>query len=61
MHLKMNGADKRWWDYRAVFKNRASCYRLASNCIVALFGQWAGNGMIVECFFHTQLSMDFKC
>jgi len=45
-HLEMNGADKRWWDYRAVFKNRSSLYRLMSNCIVSLFGQWAGNGVV---------------
>ncbi|MCJ1282210.1 hypothetical protein MMC26_001533 [Xylographa opegraphella] len=45
-HLEMNGADKRWWDYRAVFKNRASLYRLMSNCLVSLFGQWAGNGVV---------------
>ena len=45
-HLELEGADKRWWDYRALFKNRASCYRLATNCITALFGQWAGNGVV---------------
>lgn len=45
-HLEMDGADKRWWDYRAVFKNRASLYRLMSNCFVSLFGQWAGNGVV---------------
>jgi hypothetical protein len=57
-HLEMNGADKRWWDYRAVFKNRASWYRLASNCIVALFGQWAGNGMTLEFFFYSRYMME---
>lgn len=45
-HLEMDGADKRWWDYRALFKNRASVYRLMVNCITALFGQWAGNGVV---------------
>jgi len=45
-HLEMDGADKRWWDYRAVFKNKASLYRLMSNCLVSLFGQWAGNGVV---------------
>jgi sugar porter (SP) family MFS transporter len=45
-HLELDGADKRWWDYRALFKNRASRYRLATNCITALFGQWAGNGVV---------------
>lgn len=42
-HLEMDGTDKRWWDYRALFKDRASMYRLTCNCLVSLFGQWAGN------------------
>lgn len=42
----MEGADKRWWDYRALFRDRASVYRLMVNCIVSLFGQWAGNGVV---------------
>ncbi|KAF5020296.1 hypothetical protein F66182_7672 [Fusarium sp. NRRL 66182] len=45
-HLEMDGTDKRWWDYRALFKNRASMYRLTCNCIVSLFGQWAGNNVV---------------
>ncbi|KAI4213205.1 MAG: hypothetical protein LQ351_004151 [Letrouitia transgressa] len=44
--LKNDGADKRWWDYRALFRDRASVYRLACNCIVSVFGQWAGNAVI---------------
>jgi sugar porter (SP) family MFS transporter len=52
--LNMDGSDKRWWDYRALFKNRASCYRLACNCTVAIFGQWAGNGL-VSYFFSAVL------
>src|SRR5438876_12064752 len=43
-HLEMDRADKRWWDYRALFKNRASFYRLMCNSLVSLFGQSAGNG-----------------
>lgn len=43
--LEMDGTDKRWWDYRALFRNRASIYRLMCNCIVATFGQLAGNSM----------------
>lgn len=45
-HLELNGADKRWWDYRALFKDRSSVYRLGCNCFVSLFGQWAGNGPV---------------
>ncbi|KAH7367436.1 general substrate transporter [Plectosphaerella cucumerina] len=44
--LEMDGTDKRWWDYSALFRNRASVYRLMCNCLVALFGQWAGNGIV---------------
>lgn len=43
-NLEMDGTDKRWWDYRALFRDRGSNYRLFCNCIVSLFGQWAGNG-----------------
>lgn len=45
-HLELDGADKRWWDYRALFRDRASVYRLGCNCFVSLFGQWAGNGVV---------------
>lgn len=38
--------DKRWWDYRILFNNRASRYRLACNCIFSIFCQWAGNGVL---------------
>ena len=53
-YLNMDGADKRWWDYRALFRSRASCYRLACNCTVSIFGQWAGNGL-VSYFFSAVL------
>lgn len=43
--LEMDGSDKRWWDYSALFKNRATCYRLFCNVSVTIFGQWAGNCM----------------
>lgn len=44
--LEMDGADKRWWDYRALFKNKSTRYRLFCNVAVVVFGQWAGNGML---------------
>jgi hypothetical protein len=49
-YLELEGADKRWWDYRALFKDRASRYRLMTNCLTALFGQWAGNGTFQHIF-----------
>lgn len=45
-YLDMDGGDKRWWDYRALFKTRGARYRIACNVTVAVFGQWAGNGVI---------------
>ncbi|KAH6607315.1 hypothetical protein Trco_003628 [Trichoderma cornu-damae] len=44
--LNMDGADKRWWDYRALFRNRAAVYRLMCNVAVSVFGQWAGNAVL---------------
>lgn len=44
--LEMDGADKRWWDYRALFKNRSTCYRLFCNVAITIFGQWAGNAVL---------------
>ena len=43
--LNLDGADKRWWDYRALFKNRASRYRLMCNLVLSVWGQWSGNGL----------------
>ncbi|KAJ2894438.1 putative lactose permease protein [Zalerion maritima] len=44
--LNMDGADKRWWDYRALVRDRASCYRLGCNVTISIFGQWAGNAVL---------------
>ena len=45
-HLELDGADKRWWDYRALFRNSASVYRLSCNSAISIYGQWAGNGKL---------------
>ncbi|KAL1630341.1 hypothetical protein SLS56_005013 [Neofusicoccum ribis] len=45
-YLEMDGADKRWWDYRALFRDRASRYRIACNIVISIFGQWAGNAVL---------------
>jgi MFS family permease len=45
-YLNMDGGDKRWWDYGALFKTRSGRYRLACNCTFAVFAQWAGNGAV---------------
>jgi MFS family permease len=41
--LELDGADKRWWDYRVLFNSRAAIYR-AILCAVAVsaFSQWTG-------------------
>ncbi|KAI5208419.1 general substrate transporter [Aureobasidium subglaciale] len=44
--LNLDGADKRWWDYSALFKKRSSRYRLACNCAFSIFAQWAGNAVL---------------
>ena len=44
--LDQNGSDKRWWDYSALFRNRANSYRLMCNVIISIFGQWAGNAVL---------------
>jgi len=45
-HLELSGSDKRFWDYSTLFNSRGAFYRLMSNCLVSLFGQWAGNGIV---------------
>ena len=60
----MEGSDKRWWDYSALFKRRASRYRLACNCCFAIFAQWCGNGPLSYFFpavldtagYHAQIT-----
>jgi len=45
-YLELNGTDKKWWDYRALFNTRAARYRMMVNIVVSLFGQWAGNSIL---------------
>ncbi|KAF2087376.1 general substrate transporter [Saccharata proteae CBS 121410] len=54
-YLNLDGTDKRWWDYRALFKDRASIYRVGCNVTVAVFGQWAGNSVLTY-FMSTLLT-----
>ena len=44
--LNMDGADKRWWDYRALFRDGPARYRLMCNVAISIFGQWAGNSVL---------------
>ncbi|BCS29675.1 uncharacterized protein APUU_71245S [Aspergillus puulaauensis] len=45
--LELNGADRRWWDYRVLFNSRAAVYRVLL-CAVAVpaFSQWSGQGSV---------------
>lgn len=41
--LELEGADKRWWDYRCLFNSKASLYRVfVCACSVIAFSQWTG-------------------
>ncbi|KAM3424023.1 hypothetical protein BST61_g11426 [Cercospora zeina] len=44
--LNTNGADKRFWDYSALFGSRSARYRIACNVVFSIFAQWAGNGVL---------------
>lgn len=41
--LELQGADKRWWDYRCLFDSRATLYRVFLCAVsVPAFSQWTG-------------------
>ncbi|TQV96349.1 sugar (and other) transporter [Cordyceps javanica] len=44
--LDLDGADKRWYDYGALFRDRASAYRLVCSVSVAALSQWLGNAVL---------------
>lgn len=44
--ISLQGADKRWWDFRPVFATRSARYRFGLGIIVAVWGQLSGNGLI---------------
>ncbi|GFF96059.1 lactose permease [Aspergillus lentulus] len=41
--VSTEGSDKRWWDYRELWKTRAHRNRLVCVLSMAVFGQWSGN------------------
>jgi sugar porter (SP) family MFS transporter len=43
--LEMNGSDRRWWDYSAIFRNAASVRRILCNVILSVFSQWCQGGV----------------
>ncbi|TWU76327.1 hypothetical protein ED733_005940 [Metarhizium rileyi] len=44
-YLNMDGADKRWYDYRVLVR-KGNLYRLCCNLIVSVFSQLAGNAVL---------------
>ncbi|KIY45579.1 general substrate transporter [Fistulina hepatica ATCC 64428] len=44
--IAVDGADKRWWDFRPLFRSRADRRRMYLVIMIGAFGQLSGNGMI---------------
>ncbi|KAK7056820.1 hypothetical protein VNI00_002537 [Paramarasmius palmivorus] len=44
--IEINGQDKRWWDFRPLFKTRPDRLRSYMCIIIGCFGQLSGNGLI---------------
>ncbi|KAI0031233.1 general substrate transporter [Vararia minispora EC-137] len=44
--IKLGGADKRWWDYRTLFRTRGDRYRISVASMIGAFGQLSGNNLI---------------
>lgn len=55
-YLNMDGGDKRWWDYKALFMSRSARTRIACNCIVAIFGQVSRQLCLLEHLYRYLLS-----
>lgn len=45
-YVKLDGSDKRWWDFRPLFRTRSDRYRALMVAIIGAFGQLSGNGLI---------------
>jgi MFS family permease len=45
-NISLTGADKRFWDFRALFHTAAARYRFGLCAIVSVWGQLSGNGLI---------------
>ncbi|RSH89116.1 hypothetical protein EHS25_002782 [Saitozyma podzolica] len=45
-NISLSGADKRFWDFRALFRTAAARYRFGLCAITSCWGQLSGNGLI---------------
>lgn len=44
--ISLDGADKRWWDFRRLVNTAPNRYRLGLCFMVSVYGQLSGNGLI---------------
>ncbi|KAA1469980.1 general substrate transporter [Dentipellis sp. KUC8613] len=44
--IVLGGSDKRWWDFRPLFRTKADRYRAWMVVLIGSFGQLSGNGLI---------------
>ncbi|CAE6439961.1 unnamed protein product [Rhizoctonia solani] len=50
--IKIDGADKRWWDYSALFNTHSARWRSLMVLLMGVFGQFTGNGLG---YFNTEI------
>jgi sugar porter (SP) family MFS transporter len=43
--IQLDGSDKRWWDYRALFATKNARWRFGMVLMISIFGQFSGNGL----------------
>ncbi|KAL4805401.1 general substrate transporter [Aspergillus unguis] len=61
--IRVDGIDKRWWDYRPFILSHSGRWRFAQVIMISIFGQWSGNGLgyfnpaIYETLGYTSSSM----
>ena len=53
--LDLDGSDKKWWDYRVLFRTISLSYRLANSLIMGVWGALTNGGIsyFVGAFFET--------
>lgn len=44
-NIALDGSDKRWWDYRALFRTKNARWRFLMVMMISVFGQFSGNGL----------------
>jgi len=44
--IELNGADKRWWDYRILFNNKERRYRMYCYFLFAMAISWNGSSLV---------------